>query len=205
MKAKDLTQSTQRENGGHSESRIDPAMRLSSWQARAQQAAPLPRINGMSPLIDGGLKIAATDAHCPDAGRGFRGWSPALPVRLLMSWDDCGGGWEGGGVIQDDAPAFGKFSEVEREDAGGLVGFTDKVEFSYYVGGVGAGEMNFQIGEGECAHGFAIRIGVVIAIEDCLPAASDAARAEKFGFLGVPVAGHEGVNVAAIPGGGLQV
>jgi len=40
-------------------------------------------------------------------------------------WDDCGGGWEGGGVIEDDAPAFGKFSEIEGEDAGGLVGFAD--------------------------------------------------------------------------------
>jgi hypothetical protein len=97
--------------------------------------------------------------------------------------DDCGGGWEGGGVIQDDAPAFGKFSEVEGEDAGGLVGFADEVEFSYHVGGVGAGEMNLEIGEGECAHGFAIWIGVVVAIEDCLPAVGYAVRAEKFCLL----------------------
>ena len=99
-----------------------------------------------------------------------------------MSRDD-GGGREGGGVVEDDAPAFGEFSEVEGEDAGGLVGFADQVEFSNYVGGVGAGEVNFEIGEGDGAHGFAIGIGTVVAIEDCLPAVCDAIRAEKFCLL----------------------
>ena len=117
-----------------------------------------------------GAEGAATkdyDAHPSSVGRG---------------WDDCGG-WEGGGVIEDDAPAFGEFSEVQGEDAGGLVGFTDQVEFSNYVSGIGAGEVNFQIGEGDGAHGFAIGIGVVVAIEDCLPAVGDAVRAEKFCLL----------------------
>jgi len=119
-------------------------------------------------------------------------------------WDDGGSG-ECCGVIEDDAPAFGKFSEVQGEDAGGLVGFADQVEFSYYVGGVGAGEVNFKIGERDGAHGFAIGIGVVVAIEHRLPAVRDAVGAEEFGLLGIPVAGHEGVDVAAIPGGGLHV
>ena len=101
---------------------------------------------------------------------------------VRRGWDNCGG-WEGGGVIQDDAPAFGEFSEVQGEDAGGLVGFADEVEFSYYVGGVGAGQVNFQIGEGDGAHGFSIRIGAVVTVEDCLPAMGDAARAEKFCLL----------------------
>jgi hypothetical protein len=50
-------------------------------------------------------------------------------------WDDGGGG-ECCGVIEDDAPAFGEFAEVEGEDAGGLVGFTDEMKFSDDVGGV---------------------------------------------------------------------
>jgi len=101
---------------------------------------------------------------------------------VRRGWND-GGGWEGGGVIQDYAPAFGKFSEVQGEDAGGLVGFTDQVEFSNYIGGIGAGEVNFQIGEGDGAHGFAIGIGAVVAIEDRLPAVGDAVGAEKFRLL----------------------
>ena len=96
---------------------------------------------------------------------------------VRCGWDYCGGGWENGGVIEDDAPAFWKFSEVRGEDTGGLVGLADEVEFSYCVGGIGAGEVNFQIGEGEGAHGFAIWIGVVVAVEDCLPAVGDAVGA----------------------------
>ena len=97
-------------------------------------------------------------------------------------WDYCGGG-EGSGVIEDDAPAFWEFFEVEREDAGGVVGFAHEVEYTDYVGGIGAGEMNFEIGEGESAHGLAIGVGVLVAIEDCLPAAGYTVRAEKFGLL----------------------
>jgi hypothetical protein len=131
-----------------------------------------------------------TDGHGVPSPYDCKGWRSKdrryeMPyVRLARrGWDYCGGGWEGGGVIEDDAPAFGEFSEVEREDAGGLVGFTDEVEFSYYVGGVGTGEMNFEIGEGERAHGFAIGVGVVVAIEDCLPAVGDAVGADKFGLF----------------------
>ena len=57
-----------------------------------------------------------------------RGAGPRITMLITSSvrrgWDD-GCGWEGGGVIQDYAPAFGKFSEVQGEDAGGLVGFAD--------------------------------------------------------------------------------
>src|SRR5277367_4660469 len=71
------------------------------------------------------------DGHgvpCPYDCKGWRSKDRRyeMPyVRLVRrGWDYCGG-WEGGGVIEDDAPAFGEFSEVEREDAGGLVGFAD--------------------------------------------------------------------------------
>jgi len=123
---------------------------------------------------------------------------------VRRGWD-YGGGGECCGVIQDDAPAFGEFAEVEGEDAGGLVSFADQVEFADNVGGVGAGEVDFEIGKADGAHGFAIGVGVVVTVEDGLPAVGDAAGAEKFGLLRVPVACHEGVDVAAIPGGGLHV
>src|ERR1700722_10276089 len=135
---------------------------------------------------------APTNAKCRDDRLVRRGW-------------DDGGGGECCGVIEDDAPAFREFFEVEGEDAGGVVGFAHEVENTDYVGGIGAGEMNLQIGKRQCAHDCAVWIGVMVTIEYGLPASHDATGADEFGLLRFPIARHEGVNIAAIPGGGLHV
>lgn len=107
-------------------------------------------------------------------------------------------------MVGYDAPAFGKFSEVEGENSGGLVVCALQVELADGEGGIRAEDVHFQIRKCEAAHRLAVGIIFVIAIEDRLPAARQAARTDEGGLVGFPVAGHERVNVAAIPCVGLR-
>src|ERR1700678_4096280 len=112
---------------------------------------------------------------------------------------------EPGGVIHDDAPSLWKFSEVQRENPGRLVAFPLELELTDHKSGVRTGYMNFEARECKPPHRFAIRIIFPVAIEHGLPAAGDSVRADECRFVGLPVAGHERVNIAAIPRIGLHL
>jgi len=114
------------------------------------------------------------------------------------------GGSEGGGVVDDDAPAVGEFAEVERENAGRMVFLTLEMILADDDGGAGAILLNFEIRKCEMAHGFAIGIGAMVTVENGLPAARDAIGTDEESLVGPPVTIHEGVDVAAIPGGHLR-
>src|ERR1700719_4213759 len=66
-------------------------------------------------------------------------------------------------------------------------------------GGVGAQEAKFQVGKIERAHGAAIGVIFFVAREDGVPAAGNAVASRKCKIGGMPVAGEECVDIAAIP------
>ena len=103
-------------------------------------------------------------------------------------------------MIVDDAPAFGKFLKDEREEAAGIAGGGVEAPFADDERSGVAEGTDFKDVEGEMAHGGFVGIAGFVMVEDGRPAAGEAGRTGEGDIGRVPVAGHEGGDVAAIPG-----
>lgn len=106
------------------------------------------------------------------------------------------------GVVDDDAPAFGSFFHDEGEDAIGVAaGFFGAFEvvFAEGDGEVLVERMDFEVGEGEGAHGGAVGVIAVVAVKEAGEAAVDLAREEE-GVGRVFVGLGEGVEITGVPG-----
>ena len=107
----------------------------------------------------------------------------------------------GAGVVVDYAPAFGEALPDQREDAADVAfGFVaSEVPLAQDERAVGAGEMKLKFGEIQVPHRGLVGIGLLVAGADGLETALDATGAGEGELGGVPVGGHEGIDVAFIP------
>lgn len=111
----------------------------------------------------------------------------------------------GGGVVENDLPTGGRFLQHKRVEAIGVAaagGSAFEMEVADHGGKARVERMNFDIRESEYAHrGF---VGIILAVtrDHAVIAATDG-RADEENVGGVLVARGEGVEVAAVPVGGL--
>ena len=106
-------------------------------------------------------------------------------------------------MVDYDFPAFVGFFEDEGEEAFGVAAFFfASVEFvlAEADGVVFAEGVDFQLGEGEIAHGGFVGVVVVVLLDESGVTAGELAGDED-GVGGVFIAEGEAVDVAAIPGG----
>src|SRR6185369_1857426 len=106
------------------------------------------------------------------------------------------------GVIEDDLPASAGLLEDEREDAGGIPATgcaACQVEAAGDGGEVRVELMHVEFTEGELAHLFFARKGLLITGEDVCVSVLDG-FADEGGGRGILVSVHEGNDIASIPG-----
>lgn len=102
----------------------------------------------------------------------------------------------------DDFPAVGKFAENDGEQAVGscAVGHGEMV-FTADESGVRAERLDAEIREFQFAHVVPrARVGGAVVVEGLLPSAIFVAAREECQVGGVPVSGHEGLEIVTIPG-----
>src|ERR1019366_6081110 len=109
----------------------------------------------------------------------------------------------GGRVVGEDLPAGRRAADEEREQAVGLVRRAGELPVAKYEGGIGGELGDRELAERERAHGGAVRIALLVALEGGLPAVGDIAARGEAQVADRRVGLHEGVDVAAIPCVGL--
>ena len=104
-------------------------------------------------------------------------------------------------MVVDDAPAFGEALPDQREDAADIafVFFAGQVPVAEDERAVVAGEMELEFGEIEVPHRCAVGVALLVAGVDGVVTALGAAGAGEGEVGGVPVGGHEGIDVAFVP------
>src|SRR5215467_3766809 len=134
---------------------------------------------------------------------------PRAPKSLSRSCPFPGSCWawdpdllRGGGVVVDDLPAVGEFSENQSEAAvRSLAVGHGQAPGAAHEGRFRAQHFDSQLGKVEIAHLVAgARISSLVAVERGLPAAGRFRIGEESEFGRVPVAGHECIEVVAVPG-----
>ena len=104
-------------------------------------------------------------------------------------------------MVVDDFPAVRKFSEDQREAAMRFVVRAFQFPTAESNCEIVAQRCGLKIRKGEHAHLSAVRIFRFVAVEHFLPTAGDFVAGNENGLVGTPVTIHEGVDVAAVPGG----
>src|SRR5579859_416094 len=107
----------------------------------------------------------------------------------------------GAGVIVDDPPAFGKALPDQREDTTDVafVFVAREVPVAQNERAVVAGEMKLELGEIEVPHGGSVGVSLFVACANGVETALDATGAGEGEFGGIPIGGHEGIDVAFVP------
>src|SRR5437016_3852152 len=111
------------------------------------------------------------------------GRGDAAPLRL----------GDGGGVIVDDAPAFGEALPYEGKDAADVAFRSRQVPMTEEQERVAAKGSELELRKLQVAHGFAVGVGLFVAGENRVPAADDARSSGESDVRRVPVDGHEGI------------
>src|SRR5438552_27433 len=109
-------------------------------------------------------------------------------------------------MVVNNNPASADAPNYEREITTGIL-TTGKMQSpaAQHERGVVAQWPNFQLAERQAAHLLAIRVFGLVSIQRGLPAACGLAGGAECQLVGLPVAIHECVDVAAVPGGDLGV
>src|SRR5262245_5126145 len=109
-------------------------------------------------------------------------------------------------MIVHDAPAVRQLLQDECEQSAQLLFLCLELPATADIRTVAAERFNSKVAEGEFAHFLPLRpVALVVALERRFPAFRVLSAGEKAEALGFPVAGHEAVEVAAVPGGDLVV
>src|SRR5262245_41323343 len=81
-------------------------------------------------------------------------------------------GRSGGGVVVDDAPAFGQLLQDQREQPAGVLALERQLPAAADQGIIAAERLDLQLAEGELAHFAAVGlVTLAVAVECGLPAA----------------------------------
>ena len=117
-----------------------------------------------------------------------------IPIELFW-WGD------GAGVIVDDPPAFGEALPDQREHAADVafVFVAREVPVAQNERAVVAGEMKLEFGEIQVPHRGSVGVGLFVACANGVETALDAGGTGKGEVGGVPVGGHEGIDIALVP------
>lgn len=108
-------------------------------------------------------------------------------------------------MVVHDLPALLRFAQHEGELAGGVSAAScgaGEEELAEDEGVIGAERAGFDDFEAELAHGLRGAVGLLVAGENVGVAAVEG-LAEEGDLRRVLIGGREGVEVAAVPGGGL--
>src|ERR1700722_8197109 len=103
------------------------------------------------------------------------------------------------GVIRHNSPALRKLPKIQRKNSRGFIAFALQLKLTNREGRIRADHMDFKCQKRKLPHRLAIRIVFLIPLQHRLPPARDPARADKGSLVGLPVSGHERINIPAIP------